>query len=183
MKKHPFYFLLISVLVVAIDQVSKFAVRHFMFERQVSVIGDFFNLTHVQNPGAAFSISFSSVLFNRIFFSVVTFVMIFVILYMLKQSKSFWERLSYSFIIGGALGNLIDRLRLGSVTDFLDFYFFNIFGLERWPVFNFADSSIVVAVIMLLVYVLFFENRKTKQEVEQPKGVPQEVELERAGNK
>ena len=127
--------------------------------QEIPILGEFFKLTHVQNPAAAFSLGFNSPIVNRIFFSVFAFLMIFVVLYMLKISKSICERVSFSLIIGGAIGNLIDRLILGSVTDFFDFYFFNIFGWERWPTFNIADSSIVVAVVILLYYTIFLEPK------------------------
>ena len=139
-----------------------------MPNQSFSVIGDFFYLTHVQNPGAAFSIGFESPVINRVFFSVVSFLMIFVILYMLKISKSICEKLAYALIVGGAIGNLIDRVVLGSVTDFFDFDFFtiNIFGfyMERWPVFNIADSSIVIAMVLLVFYALFLEKRDAPEE-------------------
>lgn len=167
MKRHPFVFLLLSVIVVILDQATKLAARHYLTLHQpVSVIGDFFNLTLVQNTGAAFSLSLGSPGFNRIFFSTVTFIVIFVILWMLKKSKHILERLSFSLIIGGAIGNLIDRIFIGSVTDFLDFDFFDFTGLERWPVFNIADSSIVIAVVLLMYYTFFLEHKFRKQEGE-----------------
>ena len=162
-QKHPFYYLFVSLVIVILDQVSKYIVRLFMpVNDSIPVLGEFFCLTHVQNPGAAFSLSLGSDGFNRVFFGSVAFIMIFVILFMLKKSKSAWEKLSYSLIIGGAIGNLTDRIILGAVTDFLDFDFPD-FIMNRWPVFNVADSSIVVAVVLLLFYVLFIENRKSPE--------------------
>lgn len=163
MSKNPYHFLKISALIIIFDQISKFIVRHFMLNQSIPVVGDFFRLTHVQNPGAAFSLSFGSPFFNRIFFSVITFIMIFIIMFMLKKSKNILEKISFSLIIGGAVGNLIDRILLGSVTDFLDFDFPD-FIMERWPIFNIADSAIVIAVILLLFYTIFLEN-KEKSEV------------------
>jgi len=161
----PLFFLIISAIVVIIDQVTKFLARLLLEPYQpVSVIGDFFNLTLVQNHGAAFSLSLGSDNFNRIFFSSVSIVMIFVILFMLIKSKHILEKLSFSLIIGGAIGNLIDRLILGSVTDFFDFDFLDFTGLERWPVFNIADSAIVVAVVMILYYTIFLEGRKKPED-------------------
>ena len=169
MNKNPFYFLVVSAIIVALDQVTKIMVRVYMPHESFSVLGEFFYLTHVENPGAAFGMGFGSEVFNRIFFSVVSILILVLILFMLKQSKSLWERLSFSLIIGGAIGNLLDRLIYGSVTDFFDFDFFTInlfgFSMERWPVFNIADSSIVVAVTLLLIYIIFFEHRN-KTEVD-----------------
>ncbi|MCL1826568.1 MAG: signal peptidase II, partial [Candidatus Cloacimonetes bacterium] len=156
MQKYNFSYLYISLYTIVFDQLSKIAVRTYMPDREIPVIGEFFKLTHVQNSGAAFSLSIGSEVTNRIVFSIVTFFMIFVILYLLSQSKHFLEKISYSLIIGGAIGNLADRALLGSVTDFLDFDFFTInikrfdFYMDRWPIFNIADSSIVVAISLLL---------------------------------
>ena len=169
MQKSPFRFLYISLIILILDQVTKFLARYYS-PYEVSIIGEFFKLHHVQNSGAAFSISFGSDLFNRIFFSSVTFIMIFVILYMLKKSKAFIEKLAFSFIIAGAVGNLIDRVWLGSVTDFLDFDFFTIdipkwnFYMDRWPIFNIADSSIVVAIVLLFIYIIFLEKYTQEEE-------------------
>jgi len=85
---------------------------------------------------------------------------------MLKHSRTLLEKIAYSLIIGGAIGNLIDRVWLGSVTDFLDFDFFTInikrwdFYMDRWPIFNIADSSIVVAIFLMFIYIIFFENSR-----------------------
>ena len=170
-KKHQFNYLFISLLIIFLDQGSKIAVRHLMPYQSFSVIGEFFYMTHIQNYGAAFGLSPGSIFgidigvatFNRVFLSIVTFVLIFVILIMLRQAKHFLEKLSFSLIIGGAIGNLIDRVFLGSVTDFFDFIF-PFFGMERWPVFNIADSAIVVAVTMLLYYAIFLEHKTRKEE-------------------
>ena len=160
MQKHPFRFLIITAIIIVLDQVTKILVRHYMSDMSISVIGDFFKLTHVQNPGGAFSLSFGSGVINKIVFTIAPIIMTFVILIMLRFAKSRYEKISFSLILGGAVGNLIDRLVLGSVTDFFDVEFFNIFGLERWPVFNIADSSIVVSVVILLFYTIFIEGRK-----------------------
>jgi len=157
--KKTLFYLFISFIVIALDQITKFAVRLYMPGQSIPIFGKYFSLTHVENPGAAFSIGFESSEFNRVFFSIITFFLTFVILIMMKKAKVGWEKLAYSMILGGAIGNLIDRLAFGSVTDFFDVYFFNIFGLERWPIFNIADSSIVVAIVILLVYTFFFEKR------------------------
>jgi len=168
-KKRQFNYLLISLIIIILDQCSKFAVRRFMSYESFSVIGEFFYLTHIQNYGAAFGLSPGSffgfnigiAIFNRIFLSVVAFLLVIVILIMQRQAKHFLEKLSFSLIIGGAIGNLIDRVFLGSVTDFLDFIF-PFFGMERWPVFNIADSAIVVAVSILLYYTIFIEPKSRK---------------------
>jgi len=159
-----FNYLIISALVILVDQITKLLVRKYMLHQSIPVIGDFFRLTHVENPGIAFGLGFESNAFNRIFFSIITFFVIFVILILLKKSNSHIEKIAFSLILGGGLGNLIDRIAFGSITDFFDVYFFNIFGLERWPIFNIADSASVVAIFILLIYVFFFEPRQSKKQ-------------------
>jgi signal peptidase II len=173
-KKRQFNYLLISLIIILLDQGSKIAVRHYMPYQSFSVIGEFFYMTHIENPGAAFGLNPGSIFglgheatwFNRIFLSVVAFVLVFVILIMQRQAKHFLGKLSFSLIIGGAIGNLIDRVIFGSVTDFFDFIF-PFFGMERWPVFNVADSAIVVAVVLLLYYTIFLEHKERKEEAEE----------------
>jgi signal peptidase II len=166
MKNYPYNYLYISLIVIILDQISKIAVRYYMpLNHEISVIGNYFKLTHVQNFGAAFSLSIGSDMVNRIVFSIITFIMIFVILYMLKHSVTKIEKIAFSLIIGGAVGNLIDRVWLGAVTDFFDFDFITIdiprwdFYMDRWPIFNIADSSIVVAMNLLFIYMIFFEKK------------------------
>ena len=173
--KRQFNFLLISLVVLLLDQASKIIVRHYMdLHQEIRLLGDLFSLTYIENPGAAFGFSPGSAEFNRIFFSVASFCIFFIILIMLRQSKHFIEKLAYSLVIGGAIGNLIDRVFLGAVTDFIDFDFFYPFGFiqGRYPVFNIADSAIVVAVTLLLYYVIFMahkeeiKEKKTEQKAE-----------------
>jgi len=159
MRDFPYKYLLISAVVLLLDQLSKYAVWHYMPFGVRPVWGDLFILTHVQNTAAAFSLSVGSPLFNRIFFTTVSIILIFIVFWFIKKADNVWERFSFALILGGAMGNTLDRIILGSVTDFLDFDFPDVI-MERWPIFNLADSSIVCAVIILLVYTLFFANRK-----------------------
>lgn len=78
------------------------------------------------------------------------------------KSEHKLQTVSFSLIVAGAIGNLIDRIYLGSVTDFLDFDFPD-FLMERWPIFNVADSAICVAIGLYIIYVLFYEKRITKE--------------------
>jgi signal peptidase II len=136
MKKFvPFWWL--SILIVLIDQTTKFFVRNFInfgSDNIIKITDKFFWLTHVQNTGAAFSISFGNLIFNKIFFITFTLVAIFIIIYVSKNSKSKIEQFAFALILGGAIGNLIDRIIFGSVTDFI-WWDFADFIMERWPVF------------------------------------------------
>jgi signal peptidase II len=124
----------------------------------IKITSQFFWLTHVQNTGAAFSLSLGSAVVNRIFFIVFSIIAIVILFFMQKKTESKVEKIAYSMILGGAFGNLIDRIFFGGVTDFI-WWDFPDFIMERWPVFNIADSSIVVAICLLVVYYLFFEKK------------------------
>lgn len=157
MKKYPYF--IISLTLIAIDQISKYIIRLNIPEfHSISVIGNFFRITHLQNTGAAFSLSFGSLLLNKIIFLSVTFLVLTLFVFLLWKSKSKFNSIIYSLIIAGATGNFIDRITIGSVTDFLDFDFPD-FIIQRWPVFNVADSTIVIAMV-LLIYGEFFINKK-----------------------
>jgi signal peptidase II len=131
--------------------------------QEVSIVGDLLNFTYVRNYGAAFSMSFGNEVLNRMLFSAIALLMTGVIFFLFVRSKRAWEYITFALIIGGAIGNLIDRVALGYVVDFIDCDFPDII-MERWPTFNIADSAIVVAVILLAIYTLFIEGKKSKEE-------------------
>ncbi len=150
----------LSLAVVILDQISKATIRHFMSEGQsIPVLGQFLMLTYTKNTGAAFSLSLGSPSVNRLFFIFITFIAVGFILYLLNLSRNTWQNIGFSLVIGGAFGNVIDRIFLGSVTDFLDCDFPDVI-MQRWPIFNVADSSIVIAMCILAIYILFFEHKK-----------------------
>ena len=134
--------------VILLDQATKFlALRFLQLNTPVPLIKNFLNLTLVHNRGAAFGI-FQNQLF---LFVLVSLFAIGLIFYNLKnKTNSIVLKLSLSLILGGAVGNLIDRLRFGFVVDFLD--------LRVWPVFNFADSMITIAALVLTWELLFTKN-------------------------
>jgi signal peptidase II len=134
--------------VILLDQATKFlALRFLQLNTPVPLIKNFLNLTLVHNRGAAFGI-FQNQLF---LFVLVSLFAIGLIFYNLKnKTNSIILKLSLSLILGGAVGNLIDRLRFGFVVDFLD--------LRVWPVFNFADSMITIAALVLTWELLFTKN-------------------------
>jgi len=137
-------FVLISAVVIAIDQISKALVARFMVEgSSIEILGDLFRLSYVRNPGIAFGIQFVE---SRAFHVVFSAVALIVVVLMIKDVWGAGSPLTYplSLIFGGALGNLIDRVRLGEVTDFLDF---GIAGY-RWPVFNVADAAVTIGVLL-----------------------------------
>lgn len=129
----------IIISVLFLDQLTKFlAARFLQLNTSLILIKNFLNLSLVHNRGAAFGI-----LKNQLFvFVIISLLAIALILYHLKDKKrSRLSSISLSLILGGAVGNLIDRLRFGFVIDFLDF--------RVWPVFNVADSAITIGVVLL----------------------------------
>lgn len=164
MKKTAYFS--ITLLIVFLDQVSKFIIRNYVDfgpRNFIQVTEKYFWLTHVQNEGAAFSLSLGSDLINRVVFVIISLLASGLLIRLILTSKSKVETLSFSLILGGALGNLIDRIFLGSVTDFI-WCDFPDFIMQRWPVFNIADSSIVIAISIMVVYYLFFGGTKSLEE-------------------
>lgn len=159
-------YFLITIVVVILDQFSKYGIRNwvdFGSRNIIKLTDKFFWITKVQNTGAAFSFSFGSVQLNRIIFIVISIIAIFLITYYIITTKHKTEKVAFSLVLGGALGNLIDRIFIGSVTDFIWWDFPDIF-MYRWPVFNIADSSIVLAISILSIYYIFFvKNNKTEE--------------------
>lgn len=169
------YLLLIALttlVVLLLDLVSKQVVLSSLgIGETVSVIGDFLRLTLVYNEGGAFSTRLGSSLFYAIVSSIVI-ILVGVYLYREAGRRPLLE-FSLAVVIGGALGNLIDRFRFGSVIDWVDVDFFDIhlpagkflfiehsgYGLTRWPVFNVADAAITVGVVSILVYLIFRRKR------------------------
>lgn len=153
------WFLLLSVIVFGGDQLTKGLIRKsFAPYESISVIGDFFRITYVQNLGAGFSFTLGSPEVNRLIFSAFSLVAVVVLTWLVIHATHRLAAICYSLIIGGALGNLADRLTIGGVTDFLDFDFPD-FLMQRWPVFNLADSAIVVGITLYVIFTLFIERK------------------------
>ncbi|MCL2669759.1 MAG: signal peptidase II [Syntrophaceae bacterium] len=156
-KKH-ILFMTAASLVVLLDQVTKaWILATLKIHEGFPVIDGFFNIVHVRNPGAAFSFLASApAVFRSIFFLAVTVVAILLILYYLRRTDARdWPVVaSLAMILGGAAGNLIDRVRFGEVVDFLDVYI----GAHHWPAFNVADSAISTGAVLLALFL--FKERK-----------------------
>ena len=152
-------FLLVILAVVGLDQASKlWIVQHFALYESREVLPGFFNLTYLTNNGAAFSIlAGQPALWRQTFFIGAASVALVLILIVRRgyASQSGWYNLALALIAGGAIGNLIDRIRLGHVIDFLDFHV----GASHWPAFNVADSAITVGVVLFILRNLVFDRR------------------------
>ena len=143
---------LLSLAIVVADQVTKVYVMETMkLHESIPVIANFFSITYIRNPGAAFGfLSSSSGSFRFVFFGVTSlFALGLLGTILVRMPKHNWMgQLSVAGILGGAIGNLLDRLRYGEVIDFLDFYF----NAYHFPAFNVADSAITVGVGFLILH-------------------------------
>ncbi|MGD2119299.1 MAG: signal peptidase II [Chromatiales bacterium] len=150
--------LLLSLLVIALDQASKIWVENsFELYERLPLTG-FFNLTLVYNQGAAFSFLADAGGWQRWFFTILAVVISAVLIGWLRRLQSHETLLAVSLalLIGGALGNLIDRIAYGHVIDFLDVYY----QQWHWPAFNLADSAITLGVILFIWDALFNQSSK-----------------------
>jgi signal peptidase II len=169
--------LYVTLGVVFLDQITKLLVKGFtlpvfdyyhqgmLLGQSIPVLGDFFRLTFVENPGMAFGIEIGGRLFLTIF-SMIASIGIFYYIYRVRN-EAFIVRLTLALILGGAIGNLIDRtfygvlfgegpLFYGKVVDFIDMDFFNInflrIHMDRFAVFNVADSSVSIGIVLMLLF-------------------------------
>lgn len=143
---------LIIVLLIGIDQASKIWALNSLKEMEsIPIIENVFHLTYVENRGAAFGMLQNN---QSIFIIVALAASVFGLYYLHTKKVNFLGKASIIFIIAGAIGNLIDRIRIGFVVDYFDFRFI-------WEyVFNIADIFVVVGTIMLCAYIIFFEEEK-----------------------
>ena len=144
-------YFLISALLVGFDQWSKYlTVQNISLGETKEFIPGFLSLTHLRNTGAAWSLLEG----KMIFFYVITVIVSVVIIYLLIKNykKSVWYSVGLSFVLAGAIGNFIDRVRLVYVVDMLQTDFMN------FPIFNVADSTLVVGVICIFIYLILDEK-------------------------
>jgi len=152
------FWLWVSFFVIVVDQWTKFlAVTHLVYATPFVVIPHFFNLTLLHNTGAAFSLLAESGGWQRWFFTGIALVMVLLLLRWLFSlpEKNAWIACALSLVIGGAIGNVMDRFRLSYVIDFIQVYYNDYY----WPAFNVADSAVVVGVFMLAWHYFFWEKK------------------------
>lgn len=176
----PAIFIFIASFFVALDQLSKWAVTQIMIKPLLSLpatgffewisatearlpyaeinVWPFFNIVMVWNQGVSFGLFNQSTDYGPVILVILALVISAVFLIWLFRSNSDLQRLGIAMVIGGALGNVIDRARFGAVIDFLDVHAAGY----HWPAFNVADSFVVVGVGILIVYALFFEKNLQK---------------------
>ncbi len=143
--------------ILALDQLTKALVTATMTENQsLTVIGDLLKITFIQNPGAAFGLKIAPSTFHAVFSAVASVVIGYFIVTLPK--KEYWPRIALAMILAGALGNLIDRLRIGEVIDFIQV------GLSEtliWPIFNVADMGVSTGVVLLMLFFLVVGDTET----------------------
>jgi len=151
--------------IILLDQLTKQQIMQTMrLHESIPIIPNLFSLTYIRNPGAAFGLlAGSSNAFRMVFFGLTSiFALGLLGTILLRMPEEDWMgRVSVAAILGGAIGNLIDRLRFGEVIDFLDVYVESY----HWPAFNVADSAITVGVIALIIH-FAFEKRTDSTESE-----------------
>ncbi len=149
-----------AILALALDQTSKFIIKTKMgIYQSIPVIKGFFNITHIENSGISFGMfnNGSNEIKRWILAAAVSAAMIAIFIYWLRnRTRDKLFDISWGLIIGGAAGNLIDRILTGRVTDFLEFYY------KTWsfPVFNIADTCVTAGVFLIIIHTLFVKEKK-----------------------
>jgi len=147
--------LIFAGVIILLDQLSKaLVIRYLAFNQIIPVFNGFFNITHIHNPGGAFGLmaNLSSTLRSLIFLFISSLAVGLIFYFYKKTPPNYpWLAAAFALIFGGAIGNLIDRVRFGTVVDFLDFYIGNL----HWPAFNIADSAISVGIVIFVFHLVF----------------------------
>lgn len=152
-----FIWVAISLLIIIADQITKyFVLQNVSMTETIPIVSGFLNLVYVKNPGAAFSMLADKTYLLSVISIVVCFFLIWFLVTRTEKSKLL--TVSVAMILGGAVGNLIDRLLRGYVVDYIELCFVN------FPVFNLADIAITCGAILLMIYVIFFDGNKNKQD-------------------
>jgi signal peptidase II len=159
MKKPYPLFILIILIIFALDQISKLIINHtIQLHKSFAIIDGFFSIVHVRNRGMVFGIMNKPEVGPGFYILVITTIIAIILLiyWFIKLKEDEWRlRLGLSFILGGAFGNLVDRLRIREVIDFLDFFI----GSYHWPAFNISDASLTIGTIWIAISLLFFQKQ------------------------
>lgn len=168
MKKYKHLFL--SVFIIIIDQISKIFIINNIKLNTIgySFFNDFLQIIHVRNNAVAFSLGHTlSLPVRTILFIIIPIIVLFYVFYLMYYEKEIlispFQRWLLAGFIGGGVGNLIDRIfRDFQVVDFMSNKVFGLFGLERWPTWNFADASIVICGVLMLFSIIhgYYNNKK-----------------------
>lgn len=160
-----------TLIVLILDQLTKIWVRSSMtLGESHRILGDeFFRLTYAENSGVAFGLNAGSPIFLIVFNAAASVILVFLLLTSRREGSLAYPktvRLALALILGGALGNLIDRALFFRVTDFLDFDFPDVI-MPRWPIFNLADSAVTIGVTLWCIYLVFIAKKSPKEDARQ----------------
>ncbi|OPZ76276.1 MAG: Lipoprotein signal peptidase [Alphaproteobacteria bacterium ADurb.Bin438] len=151
--------LITIITVFVLDQLSKwYILEHVMNPPKVLRINDFLNIVLAWNRGVSFSMFANGGEFTPHILTIITVVIFCGLIYWIRKEKSQANQVLLALIAGGALGNIVDRIRFKAVVDFIDFYIYDY----HWPAFNIADSAICVGAILFMVYP-YLTNKKEKE--------------------
>ena len=147
-------FILFTSILIFFDQISKICIKFYLYNQQLNIIGSFLKFTYIENRGIAFGIDTSN---YHIYVTILSILVIIYIIYYYNihyKEYSLYQKTSFSFLIGGALGNIIDRILVlipnsgySGVIDFIDIGF----NSYRWYIFNFADIFITIGIMIYLI--------------------------------
>ena len=155
--------ILISILILIIDIISKQIILTNLIEHQsISIIKKFFSITFAKNTGVAFSFLEGQI---PLIIIITSSIIILILKYIKSNNPNKYEQLCYGLIIGGSIGNLIDRIIYGYVIDFLDI---NLFGYP-FPIFNLADTAIVIGIFTLIILSIIESRKENETNSQQPK--------------
>lgn len=164
---------LLSLFVIALDQITKALIVRFIPEGTIgfTFLGDFLWIVHVRNNAVAFSLGENvPVALKYVFFVLLPLIIMGVVAFLIVSKKtdrefSYFQKWCLAGILGGGCGNLIDRIfRSLRVVDFISVKFYGLFGLERFPTWNVADSSVVVSVILLIITIIIDEVKEGRKD-------------------
>lgn len=153
--------IVIAMIAISLDQYSKYFIFDFLTQKETHMLAitPFFNLVMVRNYGVSFGM-FDGLTYGYLILSGIALSITVVLLIWMYKAQSFYYSTALGLIIGGAIGNIIDRMLYGSVADFLDFYI----GNYHWPAFNIADSTVFIGVVMLLFENIFTNKRGNNEQ-------------------
>lgn len=170
-KAKKFIPLVLMFIIIIIDQLTKYLIVKNIPLNTIGLecFGDFLRIIHVSNPGIAFSIGHGwSLAVRSVLFRAAPLIVMIIVLGVYFRNDDFTslQRWAITGIVGGGFGNLIDRFfRSEGVVDFIDVKFYGLFGFDRWPTFNVADSAVVVCGILLIISFAFtVKGKKTGEE-------------------
>ncbi|MBR1638544.1 MAG: signal peptidase II [Treponema sp.] len=161
---------ILTLAVIILDQITKLLIVKNIPYATIGAqyFGDFLRIVHISNTGVAFSVGATwSETARHILFSLLPLIVIglVIVVYFRNNDFTMLQRWAIAGIVGGGLGNLIDRwFRKEGVVDFIDVKFYGLFGLERWPTFNVADSAVVVCGILLIISFLIIVIKEKNKE-------------------